>query len=332
MYVAGVLEYERPCLCPLYKFMSLHSRDSVQPVPAYVAYFLQYLSQQLQGSTHCECAAKLYPDAQASALRTGIGGWFPRFGPSGEIDTRPSERCSVEMTREEWPWICEKSSKPSLITSSLEALAVLVGLLYHDSEKREHRSSVRAVPTITDNRGNGSALNTLMSTKYPANAVIMELASNKKKKGYGRRLSGHREREPGSRLPGQRCCERVLTEQEIARDPQSAQVPQLREAGGGDLQVRQSKRGTSHKESTRTQPDLAGKQHSLGGKVGFCEGGRLVTDETQVQKTVCLKERGHRAMPSARREAQSTERRLQEICQTSRQLISSRFFSGDCRS
>ena len=39
------------------------------------------------------------------------------------------------------------------------------------------------VPTITDNRGNGSALNKLMWTKYPASAIIMEMASFMKKKG-----------------------------------------------------------------------------------------------------------------------------------------------------
>ena len=36
---------------------------------------------------------------------------------------------------------------------------------------------------MTDNRGNGSALNKLMLMKRPASAVIMELASFMKKKG-----------------------------------------------------------------------------------------------------------------------------------------------------
>ena len=36
------------------------------------------------------------------------------------------------------------------------------------------------VPTWTDNRGNGSALNKLMTTKYPASAVVMELAAHLK--------------------------------------------------------------------------------------------------------------------------------------------------------
>ena len=39
------------------------------------------------------------------------------------------------------------------------------------------------MPTITDNRGNGALLNKLMSTKFPASAMLMELAS------YMRRMS-----------------------------------------------------------------------------------------------------------------------------------------------
>ena len=38
MHVAGALEFERPFLAPLYKFMNLHPRDSVRRVPACVAF------------------------------------------------------------------------------------------------------------------------------------------------------------------------------------------------------------------------------------------------------------------------------------------------------
>ena len=34
---------------------------------------------------------------------------------------------SMEIRQDEWPWVFEKSSKPSLLISSLEALAVLAG-------------------------------------------------------------------------------------------------------------------------------------------------------------------------------------------------------------
>ena len=61
IFVAGALEYERPFLGPLYRFMSLHPGDSVQGVPAYVSFFLRHLSQQQQQPQHYDCAAQLYP-------------------------------------------------------------------------------------------------------------------------------------------------------------------------------------------------------------------------------------------------------------------------------
>ena len=191
MYVAGALEYERPFLGPLYRFMSLHPRDSVRAVPPYVSFFLRHLAAQISECRHYDCSMKMYPDqfaprvdAQASADRTGIGGWYPHVDQSGQVNVKLSKWFSLEITRDEWPWVFEKSSKPALIISTLEALAVVVALkVYYGETPRSNRSSIRIVPTTTDNRGNGAALNKLMTTKYPASAVLMELAAYSKKDG-----------------------------------------------------------------------------------------------------------------------------------------------------
>ena len=42
---------------------------------------------------------------------------------------------------------------------------------------------VEVAPTWTDNRGNGSALNKLMTSRYPACAVLMEMSLLMKTKG-----------------------------------------------------------------------------------------------------------------------------------------------------
>ena len=55
--------------------------------------------------------------------------------------------------------------------------------VYYGDEPRKNRSSIRIVPTTTDNRGNGAALNKLMTTRYPANAVLMEFAAYSQKMG-----------------------------------------------------------------------------------------------------------------------------------------------------
>ena len=56
-------------------------------------------------------------------------------------------------------------------------------MLHHGNEEQGQRSSIKIVPTVTDNRGSGSCLNKLMSMRYPASAIIMEMASFMKKKG-----------------------------------------------------------------------------------------------------------------------------------------------------
>ena len=180
-----------PCLGPLYRFMSLHPRDSVRAVPPYVSLFLRHLAAQISECRHHDCSMKMFPDqlaprvdAQASSDRTRIGGWFPHVDQSGQVNVKLSRWFSLEITRDEWPWMFEKSSKPALIISPREALAVVVALkVYYGETPRSDCSSIRIVPTTTENRGNGAALNKLMTTKYPASAVLMELAAYSKKMG-----------------------------------------------------------------------------------------------------------------------------------------------------
>ena len=179
MYLAWALEYERPFLAPLYRFTVLHPRDSVWPGTAYVAFFLRFVSHQLRATRHYDCAAELHPDqvsprvdAQASSQRTGIGGWFPLRDSSGNLDTMSSHWFLMEIREEHWPWVFARGSKPARVISTLEALVVLVAvMLYFRDENRAHRSSIKVIPTVTDNRGIGAALNKLMTTKHPASAV-----------------------------------------------------------------------------------------------------------------------------------------------------------------
>ena len=160
MYVAGALEHERPFLAPMYKYMTIHPRHSVQVVPSYVSFFLRFLASQVVRKRHYSCAVQTFPasaaprvDAQASAERTGIGGWLPAVRPDGSLDLWRSRWFSHELTRESWPWVYEKSDTPSLLISTLEALAVLFSLmLFFEELPREPRTRVQVAPTWTDNR------------------------------------------------------------------------------------------------------------------------------------------------------------------------------------
>ena len=173
--VAGTLEFERPFLGTLCKFLTIHPRGSVRRVPPYVAFILKCMAHQVERSRHYPCASEMISsevDVQASGERTGIGGWYPVLGEDGRPDPKKSPWFSLEIRR-----VFEKGGKPSLIISTLEALAVLMALKVFCGEvTRQHRTKVLVMPIWTDNRGNGAAL--MMTTRYPARAVLMELRWN----------------------------------------------------------------------------------------------------------------------------------------------------------
>ena len=123
-------------------------------------------------------------DAQATDTRTGIGGWFPARDQEGRLSPWLSSCFSLKITREDFPWVFEKGNRPSLVISTLEAFAMLVALkLRFGQDPEPDDTRVLIAPSITDNRGNGAALNKLMSTRLPFLAVLMELASFMKSRG-----------------------------------------------------------------------------------------------------------------------------------------------------
>ena len=135
MFVAGALEHERPFLAPLYKFLTMHPRNAVRRVPPYVSFILRYLANEISKKRHYECGTRITSsecsprvDAQASEERTGIGGWFPTRDDQGRLNPLLSCWFSLEITREDFPWIFEKGNRPSLVISTLEALAMLIAL------------------------------------------------------------------------------------------------------------------------------------------------------------------------------------------------------------
>ena len=84
MFVAGALEHERPFLAPLYKFLTMHPRDSIRRVPPYVSFILKYVSREISLKRHYECGTKissadctLRVDAQASDMSH----WHRRMVP-----------------------------------------------------------------------------------------------------------------------------------------------------------------------------------------------------------------------------------------------------------
>ena len=154
--VAGALEYEGAFLSPLlasevskcrYFDFAVELRDNMRAIRV---------------------------DAQASGLRTGIGGWFPNVDTSGVPTPARSKWFAPEITKVDFQWIYDRGDTPSRVISTLEALGVLLALkLKHGEQPQGHRSRVTVTLTIIDNRGNGAALNKQMSSQYPASVILI---------------------------------------------------------------------------------------------------------------------------------------------------------------
>ena len=103
-------------------------------------------------------------------------------GCAGTTHPSISRWFSLEIRQEEWPWVYAKRQTPALVIATLEALAVLVALkLWFGEVPNSQQTRVTMVPSLTDNRGNGALLNKLMTTKFPASALLMELSTYMKR-------------------------------------------------------------------------------------------------------------------------------------------------------
>ena len=103
-------------------------------MPAYVKYFLRYLSRQVSQSRHCDCADVVH---------------VIHMIHEGRPDPWRSRWYSLEITRAKWPWIFERGEKPAGVMSTIEALVVLMGLkLLHGDDARSAPARIQMITFI----------------------------------------------------------------------------------------------------------------------------------------------------------------------------------------
>ena len=187
VFATSALELLRPFLSPLYAFASSGPRDSVRPIPAYVAFFLRFLAGAVERERQSQCAATLVQeeraprvDAQASDERTGVGGWLPAEGP----DPSQSYWFSEEIRAQDFPWVFKRDGKAARVIATLEALAMLLAVrAFFPDAQRTQRTKLVVIPSYTDNRGNGALLDKLVSSKYPLSALLVDFGEQLRRSG-----------------------------------------------------------------------------------------------------------------------------------------------------
>ena len=188
-FLAGMLDYARPFLAAIYRFLAVEERGVVRPLPAYVLLVLRFLEHSIAGEHHVRCGTRPAPlssalrvDAHAGDGTVGIGAWLPFVGDDGRVQKEKSAWLSVRLTPQDTPWGFREDGESFRVIASLEAFAVLLGVrfLVPSRSENEPPQRVTALHVMTDNRANGFALSKLHSCRFPLSAVLMELSEELK--------------------------------------------------------------------------------------------------------------------------------------------------------
>ena len=160
MYVASALErVRRPFLSWLYNFNG-------SPFPRFRPHrpALRALLPYVSGTADCALSSSRSRSGDelvgfgTPRGRSSIGTshrWLPRLNQEDYPDTWISPWCSHEINQQDWPCIFEKEDRPSRISSSADAVAVLIRMrVFYGYDRGPCRTRIQVLPTWSDHRGN----------------------------------------------------------------------------------------------------------------------------------------------------------------------------------
>ena len=118
-------------------------------------------------------------DAQAEGEDVVVAGWECRGG----VLPGAARWFSIRLTPENSPWIYCRG-EPYRVIAALELFATLFGVIAFMTEGEQGEgSAVITGSASTDNKGNAYAAAKLMTTKFPLNAMVMELSEQLEARG-----------------------------------------------------------------------------------------------------------------------------------------------------
>ena len=181
-YCAGVLEWCRPFLAPLYSWSSAAPSGAILPVPGLVQLVLHFLVEQLEkGKRMTSCRlptadlGELFrTDSKGTEDRVVLGGWEV----AGSTPPGKARWFSTTLRQEDAFWLFERGHASRTIASS-ELLATLIAVFLFIPLPTPEAAVSRGLMKCsagTDNKGNMFVVNKMLTTKLPLSAVLMQLA------------------------------------------------------------------------------------------------------------------------------------------------------------
>jgi len=175
-FAAGVLEWDRPFLGPLYAWTSAVPASAFVRLPVLVRLILEYLAQRLaEGLRVIDSALSsrqlgqlFMTDAKAEDNLVVLGGWETTPGHG----TTHARWFSVRVAPGDLPGLYGRA-KPQHEIATWELLASLVAVMVFLPDRFEGRGLTLATGA-TDNQGNAYAVSKLLTSKYPLCVVLMK--------------------------------------------------------------------------------------------------------------------------------------------------------------
>jgi hypothetical protein len=193
-FAAGVLEWHKPFLAPLYSWTAAAPQGAYLSHPPAVQLALIHLRDRFAAGArtsscrafHAQEPAAYFADARADDDKVVLGGWEA-------ISGRPTDQCrwySFEIKPQDAPWFFP-GGRPSRAIAALELLAtvacvVLFGPPLIDGQRAPlgpRKGTLRLTSAFTDNKGNAYAAARFHSTKFPLSCIVMELATQLEARG-----------------------------------------------------------------------------------------------------------------------------------------------------
>lgn len=181
-FATVLLRHLHPFLAPLYTWASAVPDGAYLPLPVAVCCCLKWIAERMAISAKISMRPAVLPqgelfrtDAKAEGNLVVVGGWKVI---ANEPCVQKAWWFSETLTPELAPWAFEKG-QPSRSIAALELFAALIAvMLFVHKARGESAIEARMVLTgSTDNQACHYLSKRWLSTKFPVNLVLMELAT-----------------------------------------------------------------------------------------------------------------------------------------------------------
>ena len=182
-FALSALGHLRPFLGPIYAWVAVLDSCRRYQLPKAIILIMQFLAKALRGlgrltpvGAPVACEKELFrTDARAEGDEVWIGGWA-----LDHADTKKCRWFAERLSHINAPWLYTSGESYRQI-ASLELLATLAAVVVFDVPEAS-KCSFRC-SAATDNMGNSHVVSRLLTTKFPLNAFLMELAVQLQKRG-----------------------------------------------------------------------------------------------------------------------------------------------------